>query len=473
MKRFVKSFVSCVLTLSMLLALLTTEAYAASAETILNNATLSPDYFLSEESNDYYPELFAGQDYQAFLGVSFLPEDADELIRSTIESQTNSSMSTYQKVKALYTYIIDITDYGYGGYGNYCSVYSVLVDHIGTCADYNYVMMAFLRYLGIDAALVSGQTHKASGGYTGHQWVEAYIGGTTYVFDPQIDDNIAGGGTIYYYRFCKTYSEVSDKYILEESVYYIYYASPYFQYVYYDYFEGASTLRELGLETLDAATEFGFEIEGAQISGWYYDIACTQPVNLDATIKKDTIIWAEFSVSPFTDVPISSYYADPVYWANYYGITSGTSDTTFSPFQTAERCQVVTFLWRAAGCPDVTEETENPFTDVNEDDYFYTAVLWAVQEGITTGTSDTTFSPYEKCERCQVVTFLYRAFGEPEVTDTTNPFTDVDTDDYFYNAVLWAVEEGVTSGTTATTFGPFVTCERCMIVTFLYRALAE
>ncbi|MCD8144097.1 MAG: S-layer homology domain-containing protein [Oscillospiraceae bacterium] len=97
-------------------------------------------------------------------------------------------------------------------------------------------------------------------------------------------------------------------------------------------------------------------------------------------------------------------------------------------------------------------------------------MLWICD---TTGTADTTFSPYEKCERCQVVTFLYRAFGEPEITDTTNPFTDVDTDDYFYNAVLWAVEEGVTSGTTATTFGPFVTCERCMIVTFLYRALAE
>ncbi|MCD8145509.1 MAG: S-layer homology domain-containing protein [Oscillospiraceae bacterium] len=174
----------------------------------------------------------------------------------------------------------------------------------------------------------------------------------------------------------------------------------------------------------------------------------------------------------FTDVNTGHYFYNAVLWAVDSGITSGTTETTFSPFLTAERCQVVTFLWRAAGCPEPTS-TENPFTDVNEGDYFYTAVLWAVEQGITTGTSDTTFSPYNKCERCQVVTFLYRYFGKPEVTTTSNPFTDVDTDDYFYNAVLWAVEEGVTSGTTATTFGPFVTCERCMVVTFLYRALVD
>ncbi len=175
-------------------------------------------------------------------------------------------------------------------------------------------------------------------------------------------------------------------------------------------------------------------------------------------------------VNPFTDVDEDDYFYAPVLWAIENGITTGTSDTTFSPFVTAERCQVVTFLWRAAGCPEVDEDVENPFTDVTEEDYFYTAVLWAVENGITTGTSDTTFSPYDLCERCQVVTFLYRYFGQPEVTATENPFTDVDTDDYFYNAVLWAVENGITTGTTENTFGPFVTCERCMVVTFLYRA---
>ncbi len=194
--------------------------------------------------------------------------------------------------------------------------------------------------------------------------------------------------------------------------------------------------------------------------------------DLDGDGEYETEISDNDATNPFTDVNTGHYFYNAVLWAVDNGITSGTSETTFSPFLTAERCQVVTFLWRAAGCPEPTS-TENPFTDVNEGDYFYNAVLWAVEKGITTGTSDTTFSPYNKCERCQVVTFLYRYFGQPEVTTTSNPFTDVDTDDYFYNAVLWAVDNGITTGTTETTFGPFVTCERCMVVTFLYRALGE
>ncbi len=176
-------------------------------------------------------------------------------------------------------------------------------------------------------------------------------------------------------------------------------------------------------------------------------------------------------VSPFTDVT-GDYYYNAVLWAYSEGITTGTTGTTFSPYNVCERCQIVTFLWRAAGSPEVSEDVENPFTDVTEDDYFYTAVLWAVENGITTGTTDTTFSPYDECERCQVVTFLYRFSGEPELSeDVENPFTDV-TGDYYYNAVLWAVENGITTGTTDTTFSPYNVCERCQIVTFLYRALA-
>ncbi len=194
--------------------------------------------------------------------------------------------------------------------------------------------------------------------------------------------------------------------------------------------------------------------------------------DLDGDGEYETEISDNDATNPFTDVNTGHYFYNAVLWAVDNGITSGTTETTFSPFLTAERCQVVTFLWRAAGCPEPTS-TENPFTDVNEGDYFYTAVLWAVENGITTGTSATTFSPYATCERCQVVTFLYRYFDEPEVTTTSNPFTDVDTDDYFYNAVLWAVDNGITTGTSDTTFGPFVTCERCMVVTFLYRALGE
>ncbi|MCD8144126.1 MAG: S-layer homology domain-containing protein [Oscillospiraceae bacterium] len=178
-------------------------------------------------------------------------------------------------------------------------------------------------------------------------------------------------------------------------------------------------------------------------------------------------------VSPFTDVNDSSaYYYDAVLWAYSEDITDGMTATTFGPTETLTRAQVVTFLYRAAGSPSV-DGIENPFTDVDEDDWYYNAVLWACSEGITNGDgSETIFNPDGSCTRAQVFTFLYRFNDEPEVAaDTVNPFTDI-TEDYYYNAVLWAYSEGITTGTTDTTFGPTVTCERCMIVTILYRALA-
>ena len=119
------------------------------------------------------------------------------------------------------------------------------------------------------------------------------------------------------------------------------------------------------------------------------------------------------------------------------------------------------------------EITENPFSDVREKDYFYKAVLWAVENGITTGTSATTFSPKEVCTRGQVVTFIHRALGNPAPELTENPFSDVRTKDYFYQPVLWAVENEITTGTSAGQFSPKEECTRGQVVTFLYRALAE
>ena len=129
--------------------------------------------------------------------------------------------------------------------------------------------------------------------------------------------------------------------------------------------------------------------------------------------------------------------------------------------------EVVTFLWRSKGSPVV--EAENPFTDVDEDDFYYNAVLWAVSKGITTGTSETTFSPFKTCTRAETVTFLWRAQGAPNVTSDTVEFTDVDEDDFFATAVYWAARLQVTNGMTETTFGPYVVCNRAHIVTFLYR----
>ena len=170
----------------------------------------------------------------------------------------------------------------------------------------------------------------------------------------------------------------------------------------------------------------------------------------------------------------SKFYYDPVYWAVAHDpqITNGTSETTFSPNKTCTRAQVVTFLWRAAGEPEPVS-TDCPFTDVKTDGFYYKAMLWAVENGITNGTTATTFGPGKACTRAQVVTFLYRFAGEPEPVSTDCPFTDVKTDGFYYQAMLWAVENEITNGTSATTFSPGKACTRGQVVTFLYRLMGE
>ena len=175
--------------------------------------------------------------------------------------------------------------------------------------------------------------------------------------------------------------------------------------------------------------------------------------------------------NPFTDVPEDSFYIDPVLWAVENGITTGATATTFDPNGKCLRAAVVTFLWRAAGSPEPASDV-NPFTDVKTTDFFYKAVLWAVEKGITNGLSATEFGPYALCNRAQVVTFLWRAMEGPAPNVTEHPFTDVDEKQFYYNAMLWAVENGITNGLTATTFGPTATCNRAQVVTFLYRTLA-
>ena len=178
--------------------------------------------------------------------------------------------------------------------------------------------------------------------------------------------------------------------------------------------------------------------------------------------------------NPFTDVNSGDYFYDPVLWALTHEpqITDGMTETTFAPGETCTRGQVVTFLWRAMGCTEPTK-TDNPFSDVSSGDYFYKAVLWAVEKGITDGTSATTFSPNDGCTRGQVVTFLHRANGLPTVKTSSNPFLDVTQGAYYYDAVLWAVEQGITDGTSDTTFSPDATCTRGQIVTFLYRGSSK
>ena len=176
-------------------------------------------------------------------------------------------------------------------------------------------------------------------------------------------------------------------------------------------------------------------------------------------------------LNPFEDIKEEDYFYEPVLWAVEEGITNGIGEGVFGPENPCTRGQIVTFLWRAYGSPE-PKGAENPFSDMTEDAYYHKAVLWAVEQGITTGISETAFGPDKTCTRAQVATFLWRAQGKPLPMTQENPFADIEVDDYYSTAVLWAVEEGITNGTGNGLFSPNKDCTRGQIVTFLHRAMA-
>ena len=218
------------------------------------------------------------------------------------------------------------------------------------------------------------------------------------------------------------------------------------------------------LETLSVAGKGGSVVKVNEKNGVYSFDMPAYAVVVKATFVEENGLVA---TNPFVDVKSDAYYYDAVMWAVQNGITGGKDATHFAPNETCTRAQAVTFLWRAAGSP-APKSTVNPFVDMKPGAYYYDAVLWAVENGITKGTTDTTFSPNATCSRAQIVTFLWRSQKSP-AAGTVNPFTDVAAGTYYNNAVLWAVEDGITGGTTATTFSPNNNCTRAQIVTFLYR----
>jgi hypothetical protein len=169
----------------------------------------------------------------------------------------------------------------------------------------------------------------------------------------------------------------------------------------------------------------------------------------------------------FYDVPNDAFFYEAVKWAVKSGVTNGLSDTMFGPYESCTRAQIVTFLWRAAGSPE-PKATTSAMTDLNPNAYYYKAVLWAVENGITNGMTETTFAPNATCTRGQSVTFLYRALGKK--VESSASFTDVKSDAFYADVINWAVANNVTNGTSATTFSPNADCTRAEIVTFLYRA---
>ena len=190
-------------------------------------------------------------------------------------------------------------------------------------------------------------------------------------------------------------------------------------------------------------------------------------LNIDAPSTNQEVLLLQNS-NPFVDVKESDYFFKPVLWAVERGITSGISATEFGPALTCNRAQVVTFLWRYAGSP-APKSQKNPFKDVEAGVWYTDAVLWAVEQGITAGVSATEFAPNQPCNRAQAVTFLWRLMQQPEPTNAAHNFTDVESGSWYEKPVYWAQERGITAGTSATTFSPSNVCQRAQVVTFLYR----
>ena len=216
------------------------------------------------------------------------------------------------------------------------------------------------------------------------------------------------------------------------------------------------------LETLTVTDKNGKEVKLTEKNGKYTFTMPASKVEINATFMDDNAM-----LNYFVDVKANDYFYDAVLWAAQNGITSGTDAVHFTPDGVCSRAQAVTFLWRAAGSP-APKSVSMPFTDVPKGSYYEMAVLWAVENGITKGTSDTTFSPDATCSRAQIVAFLWRSEKSP-AAGTANPFADVKSSAYYADAVLWAVKEDITKGTTSTTFSPDADCTRAQIVTFLWR----
>ena len=228
---------------------------------------------------------------------------------------------------------------------------------------------------------------------------------------------------------------------------------------------GNVSVREGRDQAFTITPDKGYAVANVKIDG--RSIGAVKSYTFENVRRNHTIEVSFARANEFIDVPAGSYFYEAVMWAVENGVTTGVSASRFDPNGVCTRAQAVTFLWRAAGSPAPRSRTM-PFTDVPAGSYYYDAVLWAVENGITKGTSDTTFSPDDTCTRAQIVAFLWRSEKSP-AAGSRNPFADVKSTAYYAGAVLWAVENDITKGTTNTTFSPNADCTRAQIVTFLWR----
>lgn len=430
----------------------------------------------------------------------------------------------YKKIKTIYDYIIDHIKYDEEHVKDETcitkfSAYGALIKKRAVCQGYAQLFYRMVKDVGIDSRVITGYGGKVTSDTElpeNHAWNIVRVGDLYYYADSTWDvghdlcDYFLKGENDFPDHVKTMYYETADfkkAYPISKTAISCVYGDEWHE---IDAEHHAKLCKncelpgELYWHKLNESSvceDCGFVGEGHQ---HVYDNACDTACNLcstkrkishsygsyvynnDATAKKDgtktrtckicgatdTVVAAGTKLkNPFGDVKASDYYYEPVLWAVKNSVTSGLSKTEFGPSDYCTRGQVVTFLWRAAGCPTV-KNNKNPFVDVKSSQFYYKAVLWAVEQGITSGTSNTTFEPNATCSRGQIVAFLYRFAGSPKVS-TSNPFTDVSSKQYFYKPVLWAVKNGITSGVDKTSFAPDETCTRAQVVSFLYRYMSK
>ncbi len=302
------------------------------------------------------------------------------------------------------------------------------------CQGYAYAFKMVCDYIGVPCAIVVSESHA---------WNNVKMDdGLWYNVDVTWDDNAWDALTAYGY---------TDEDIIENMSA-------------HDYFLAGSDTEIDGTKFCEERAH----VEVTISDDYAEQVELYRTVYPQKSAKAYDYLGHDYAPARFQDVTRYDYFFNAVEWAAGSRITSGITDTTFAPGDDCTRAQAVAFLWRAAGRPE-PDSTVNPFTDVSKNDYFYKAVLWAVENRVTFGTTDTTFTPNGNCTRAEIVSFMWRNAGRPDPVSAANPFVDVSAGQYYTNPVLWAVENNITFGTTSTTFAPTDKCSRAQIVSFLYR----
>ena len=327
---------------------------------------------------------------------------------------------------------------------------------IGDCLHYSALLAVLLNHLGFDCRIIGGDYINSDGSLAMHKWNCVLVDGDYYWLDVRMDHYLYTTYGKMYYRYFMisdlsnwearhSWDHTYSDWLFANSSSIQSYVSP------HEHSWDSGTLTTPMTDTRDGVVTY-------TCTGCGESYTVTLPAG----------------GSPYIDVQNSSaFYYEPVLWATEKGITNGVSNFAFAPTAGCTRGQMVTFLWRLAGEPEPAISS-CAFTDIRQDQYYYKAVLWAVGNGITDGVSPTSFAPTDPVTRGQAVTFLWRAAGKPSsgISLADCSFRDLTAGRYYEQAVLWAVENGITNGTTATTFSPEVQVSRAQAVTFLYRYAA-